>query len=421
MLGRRVVYLGSSSTGIGERDCNSLKLYFMDGLVQVSWMLLRKVVCKRESRLVAQTSLQGHIMAFLSKVGYNVVFTMGNNMEASKMKKTCISFPSLPSYSTKTMRSSHLDSAGDAELVGLELPTIEVRFEHLTVDAEAYVGSRALPTIFNFSGFLNCLHILPSRKKLLPILHDVNGIINPGRMTLLLGPPSSGKTTLLLGLVSGKETYNGHGMDEFVPQRTSAYISQYDLHLGELTVRETLAFSARCQGVGPYCGMAIFDTMRHIRPDVPTVCVRLVASVHAYEQMNRVYNYTLDPCGPIYVTVGDGENIETADVDHADDKCPPQNTYQKWEGVVLDMEYLRYEFQMQYGSIGWVVGATLGYAQAARNKRVIASIGDGSFQVTAQDVSTMLRCEQRTIIFLIEPGNFCFLVDAFIVLVCIII
>ncbi|CAL5351526.1 unnamed protein product [Camellia sinensis] len=39
-----------------------------------------------------------------------------------------------------------------------------------------------------------------------------------------------------------------------------------------------------------------------------------------------------------------------------------------------------YEFQMQYGSIGWAVGATLGYAQAARNKRVIACIGDGSFQ-----------------------------------------
>lgn len=45
-------------------------------------------------------------------------------------------------------------------------------------------------------------------------------------------------------------TYNGHGMNEFVPQRTAAYISQYDVHMGELTVRETLAFSARCQGVG---------------------------------------------------------------------------------------------------------------------------------------------------------------------------
>lgn len=42
----------------------------------------------------------------------------------------------------------------------------------------------------------------------------------------------------------------------------------------------------------------------------------------------------------------------------------------------------RYEFQMQYGSIGWSVGATLGYAQGAKDKRVIACIGDGSFQVS---------------------------------------
>ncbi|XP_015874585.2 pyruvate decarboxylase 2 [Ziziphus jujuba] len=65
-----------------------------------------------------------------------------------------------------------------------------------------------------------------------------------------------------------------------------------------------------------------------------------------------------------------------------------------------------YEFQMQYGSIGWSVGATLGYAQSVPNKRVIACIGDGSFQVTAQDVSTMIRCEQRTIIFLINNGGY---------------
>ncbi|XP_059632223.1 purple acid phosphatase 23 isoform X3 [Cornus florida] len=46
--------------------------------------------------------------------------------------------------------------------------------------------------------------------------------------------------------------------------------------------------------------------------------------VHAYERMNRVFNYTLDSCGPVYITVGDGGNIEKVDVDHADDpgKCP---------------------------------------------------------------------------------------------------
>ncbi|ESQ40083.1 hypothetical protein EUTSA_v10013008mg [Eutrema salsugineum] len=65
-----------------------------------------------------------------------------------------------------------------------------------------------------------------------------------------------------------------------------------------------------------------------------------------------------------------------------------------------------YEFQMQYGSIGWSVGATLGYAQAVPEKRVLAFIGDGSFQVTAQDISTMLRNGQKTIIFLINNGGY---------------
>ena len=60
---------------------------------------------------------------------------------------------------------------------------------------------------------------------------------------------------LLSFQLSGRVTYNGHGMDEFVPQRTSAYTSQYDLHAGEMTVRETLDFSARCQGAGGLSGL----------------------------------------------------------------------------------------------------------------------------------------------------------------------
>lgn len=45
-------------------------------------------------------------------------------------------------------------------------------------------------------------------------------------------------------------TYNGHELHEFVSQRCSAYVSQNDVHIGEMTVRETLGFSATCQGVG---------------------------------------------------------------------------------------------------------------------------------------------------------------------------
>lgn len=59
---------------------------------------------------------------------------------------------------------------------------------------------------------------------------------------------------VLLQQVSGDISYNGYKLDEFVPQKTSAYISQYDLHTPEMTVRETLDFSARCQGSGSRAG-----------------------------------------------------------------------------------------------------------------------------------------------------------------------
>lgn len=57
--------------------------------------------------------------------------------------------------------------------------------------------------------------------------------------------------------VSGGITYNGHTFSEFVPQRTSAYISQEDRQIGEMTVRETLDFSGRCQGVGTRYGKLV--------------------------------------------------------------------------------------------------------------------------------------------------------------------
>eukprot|EP00253_Pinus_taeda_P012447 PITA_12447 len=148
--------------------------------------------------------------------------------------------------------------------VGIILPEIEIRFEKLNISSRVYVGSRALPTLVNWTlniveDALETFRLRKSKKKTLGILRNVSGVIKPGRMTLLLGPPASGKTTLLLALVGrfdskfkvdGEVKYNGHAMNEFVPQKTSTYISQHDVHLGEMTVRETFDFSSRCQGVG---------------------------------------------------------------------------------------------------------------------------------------------------------------------------
>ncbi|RWR95173.1 pleiotropic drug resistance protein 3-like protein isoform X1 [Cinnamomum micranthum f. kanehirae] len=148
--------------------------------------------------------------------------------------------------------------------VGVKLPTVEVRYKNLCVEAECQVvGGKPLPTLWNtaksiFSGFAR-LSSSKSQQAKISIVKDVSGIIKPSRMTLLLGPPGCGKTTLLLALagklnqplkLSGEISYNGYRLNEFVPQKTSAYISQNDLHIPEMTVRETLDFSARCQGVG---------------------------------------------------------------------------------------------------------------------------------------------------------------------------
>ncbi|BFG24412.1 hypothetical protein CerSpe_106880 [Prunus speciosa] len=148
--------------------------------------------------------------------------------------------------------------------VGIRLPTVEVRFKNLTVEADCHVGTRALPTLPNVArniaeSALGLIGIKLAKRTNLTILKDASGIIKPSRMALLLGPPSSGKTTLLLALagkldtdlkVKGEITYNGYRLNEFVPQKTSAYISQNDVHIGVMTVQETLDFSARCQGVG---------------------------------------------------------------------------------------------------------------------------------------------------------------------------
>ncbi|KAI3840517.1 hypothetical protein MKX03_008959, partial [Papaver bracteatum] len=114
---------------------------------------------------------------------------------------------------------------------------------------------------------------------------------------------------------------------------------------------------------------------------LPALAKKLQQNTTAYENYHRIY-VTQKSDNVVIAETGDNDVIAIRKL-----KLP---------------EGCGYEFQMRYGSIGWSIGATLGYAQAAKDNRVIACICDGSFQVTAQDISTMLRCEKNTIFFLIN-------------------
>lgn len=46
----------------------------------------------------------------------------------------------------------------DGNRVGIEIPKVEVRFQNLSIEGDAYVGTRALPTLLNSS--MNMIEVL---------------------------------------------------------------------------------------------------------------------------------------------------------------------------------------------------------------------------------------------------------------------
>lgn len=84
------------------------------------------------------------------------------------------------------------------------------------------------------------------------LLDNISGYCIPGSLTALMGESGAGKTTLLntlaqridVGVVTGDMLVNGKKLDLSFLRRTG-YVQQQDIHAEELTVRESLRFSAR--------------------------------------------------------------------------------------------------------------------------------------------------------------------------------
>jgi ABC-type multidrug transport system fused ATPase/permease subunit len=149
--------------------------------------------------------------------------------------------------------------------------TVTVTYQDLTATTQAVPGSEAIATIGSLIvGFFKvcCCHgwlahagpcsafcllpfsrspsssppsamqglIFSPKKQEIKLVDGVNGILKPGRMTLLLGPPSSGKSTFLKMLSgrlspkyvkqSGTLKFNGRSTTEFNVSRTAAYAEQ---------------------------------------------------------------------------------------------------------------------------------------------------------------------------------------------------
>ena len=75
-------------------------------------------------------------------------------------------------------------------------------------------------------------------------------------------------------------------------------------------------------------------------------------------------------------------------------------------GAIKLPENVTFVGQPLWGSIGYTFGALLGTCLADKNRRNILLIGDGSLQLTAQELSTMLRENINPIIIVINNDGY---------------
>ncbi|KAL3657130.1 hypothetical protein V7S43_017924 [Phytophthora oleae] len=168
---------------------------------------------------------------------------------------------------------------------GRPLPEMEVRFSNLSLSADIVVADDhatkyELPTIPN-----ELKKTLMGPKKLTvrkEILKNVSGRFIPGKITLLLGQPGSGKSALMKVLsgrfpfsknitMEGDISFNSvaHKSIENRLAQFVSYVNQRDKHFPTLTVKETLEFAHTfCGGKLLEQGKGMLEMGPHRNTDV---------------------------------------------------------------------------------------------------------------------------------------------------------
>ena len=86
----------------------------------------------------------------------------------------------------------------------------------------------------------------------LQLLRDVSGAFRPGILTALVGVSGAGKTTLMdvlagrktSGYIEGSISISGYPKNQATFARVSGYCEQNDIHSPNVTVYESLVYSA---------------------------------------------------------------------------------------------------------------------------------------------------------------------------------
>ena len=140
--------------------------------------------------------------------------------------------------------------------------SISIHFRDVTLEAKVTTAPR--PSMWNSTKTMLRAGVpcVRSPKRKIKLLDRVRGVIKPGRFTLLIGEPGSGKSLLMqhlsgrlhlhdgLSQTSGSILYNGVDRKSFCLPRAVGYVSQSDEHMPTLTVRETVRFAASCLNPG---------------------------------------------------------------------------------------------------------------------------------------------------------------------------
>lgn len=80
----------------------------------------------------------------------------------------------------------------------VKLPSVTIEYRDLTVKTDALVGSAGIPTVVS-TILAKVKQVLGMKQQTVEVsvVDGVSGVLKPGRMTLVLGPPSCGKSTFM--------------------------------------------------------------------------------------------------------------------------------------------------------------------------------------------------------------------------------